>query len=104
MAAGILEDAVVDVPPIHGGTASGVRGQIPVKLADGREGYLYHLVVPFAQTGNLWEFHRQSDKALSLEFTRDVRTHVNPLDPNEFTKVPLGPPSSVIVLAATLER
>ena len=33
-----------------------------------------------------------------------MRTHVNPLDPNEFTKVPLGPPSSVIVLAATSGR
>ena len=36
--AGILEDAVVDVPSIHGGTASYVRGQIPVRLADGRAG------------------------------------------------------------------
>lgn len=101
---GILEDVVVDVPSILGGAASYVRGQIPVKLADGRQGFLYHLVVPAEQSGNIWEFYHQGGKSVALEFTRDVQTHVTALDPNEFTSVPVGRPSSVIVLAATLER
>lgn len=97
----ILEDMRVDVPDILGeGGAPYVVSRVPVKLADGKEGSLYHLRIPFARTGNLWEMRR----SLSLEFTRDMNAHVNLPDPNEFSELPMGYPSSVVVLGATMER
>lgn len=103
-ASGILEDAVVAVPGlVASGKADGPAGGIPIALADGGQGMLYHLTVPFPQSGNLWEF-ASAGRRLDLEFTRDVRVHVTCPDPYEFAEVPAGPPSSAVVLAATLER
>lgn len=96
---GILEDVVVDVPLLTGKGESGrVVDRIPVKLAGGKEGVIYHLKIPLAQTANVREF-----KILDLEFTRDMNTHVIPPDPNEFGKIAAGKPSDVVVLGATLE-
>lgn len=98
----ILEDMRVDVPDLQTpGDAPSVVSRIPVKLADGKEGSLYHLRIPFAKTANLWEMTRRD---LSLEFTRDMNAHVNLPDPNEFSELPMGYPSSVVILAATMER
>ncbi len=97
---GILEDIVVDVPTLtSGATNQSVVSMIPVKLADGRKGNLYHLAVPMAKTGNVKEFG-----GFDLEFTRDMNTHVKPPDPNTFGKIPAGAPSDVVVLAASVEK
>jgi hypothetical protein len=98
-ASAILEDVVVEAPGFSGGkTNAMVVGEIPVKLADGRVGTLSHLRVPMSQTGNVKEFGR-----FDLEFTRDMNTHLIPPDPNEFGKAPLGMPSDVVILGATME-
>lgn len=91
----VLEDAVVEVPTL---ATSAAKGAIPVKLAGGKSGYLHHIRIPFAQTGNIKEMSNYD-----LEFTRDINTHVMPPDPNEFGAIPAGMPSDVVVLAATLE-
>jgi hypothetical protein len=80
----VMESAVAPVPP----AASGA----------GASGRFHHLVVPLDQSGNL-----QGLKEFTLEFTRDLRVHVEPPDPNEFGEVPAGPPSDAVILAATLE-
>ena len=108
---GLLHDERVTVPDIRaGGVASNVVSRVPVKLKDGKEGALYHIRVPLAGSAKLWELiasrlvrNRQGESALSLEFTRDVNVHVTATDPNEFTTVPAGHPSGVVILAATLE-
>jgi hypothetical protein len=97
---GILENIVVDVPTIaSGATNANVVSMIPVKLADGRTGNIYHLAVPMAKTGNVKEFG-----GYDLEFTRDMNTHVKPPDPNTFGQIPAGAPSDVVVLAASVEK
>ncbi len=99
--AGILVNARVEVPDIRNqGKVSSVVARIPVKLTDGKTGYLYHLRIPLANSGNLWELKGKA----SLEFTRDINAHVNLPDPNEFADMPLGFPSGVVVLGATLEK
>ena len=101
----LLEDARVDVPDVRAGQAAGTAA-IPVTLADGTKGYLHRISVPLHRSGNLWDMRSTVDgrRTFDLEFTRDVRTRVNIPDPNEFGMIPAGPPSAVVVLAATLER
>lgn len=109
---GMLTDARIAVPDVaQGGSAPHVTARIPVKLAGGQEGYIYCLNVPLAHSGQLWELpgsravrSKKDDDQLALEFTRDVVTHVSVPDPNEFTEVPAGRQSGVILLAATLEK
>lgn len=97
-AAAILEDMVVNVPALSAKSNGGAAGATAVKLAGKKQGYLHHIRVPMPQTGNVKEF-----KTFDLEFTRDLNTHVLPPDPNEFGKIPVGLPSDVVILAATLE-
>jgi hypothetical protein len=97
---GILEDIILDVPVINSGaTNQYVIGTIPVTLADGAKGSIYHLAVPMAKTGNVKEFG-----TYDLEFTREMNTHVKPPDPNTFGQIPAGLPSDVVVLAASIEK
>lgn len=96
---GILEDQVVAVPPLTGGEAPFAVSRLPVELKGGGKGYLYHLRVPMGQTANVKEFAQ-----FDVEFTRDVNVHVPVPDPFEFGQAPAGRPSSVVVLAATMER
>ncbi len=97
---GILEDVVVDVPTLKSGaTNQNVIGMIPVTLADGTKGNIYHLAVPMAKSANVKEFG-----ILDLEFTRDMNTHVKPPDPNTFGKIAVGAPSDVVVLAASVQQ
>ena len=105
----IFDDTVVHVPDLldaEGATPEGqpnqVVGRVPVKLTDGRTGYLYQLRVPMAGTANVRELGGAA--GLDVELTRDVNPHVNVPDPNEFGELPAGRPSSVVVLAATMER
>jgi hypothetical protein len=98
---GIFADQVVQVPLVTAGEGPEVLSRLPIKLADGSAGYLYRLRVPLASTGHLWE---SPNAVRDLEFTRDLQVHVNLPDPNEFTLIPAGPPSGVVIVAATLER
>ena len=87
-------DAVVTVPAVDAVNAEGVVSRVPVKLADGRAGSLYHLRVPLDGSGNLAEY-----PDLGVEFTRDVR-----VPEQAFLEQTVDPPSGVVILAATLER
>ena len=105
----IFDDTVVHVPDLldaEGAVPEGqpnyVIGRMPLKLTDGRMGYVYQLRVPMAGTANVREVGERA--GLDVEFTRDVNPHVNVPDPNEFGEMPAGRPSSVVVLAATMER
>lgn len=98
----IMENVPVAVPDILGEAEDAhVLSRQPVKLSDGREGSLFHLRVPLAATGNFWEL--KGRVKMNVEFSRDVNVHVNHPDPNEFGEFPAGRPSSVVVVAATLE-
>ncbi len=95
----ILEDTVVKVPLLQKGEKTPeVVASAPVKLANGREGWVHHLRIPMEKSANFREFD-----TLDLEFTREMNTHVMPPDPNLFGKIPAGLPSDVVLLGATLE-
>ncbi len=83
--AAIMESVSAPVAPLRDGGKDGIAA-LPV------------LRVPLEASGNL-----QGLRAFTLEFTRDLRVHVAPPDPNEFGQVPAGPPSDAVILAATLE-
>ena len=96
---GLLEDTVAQVPSLDGPAG---KDDVPVTLTiDGvkRNGFVRHVRVPLPMTANVREFDR-----MDLELTRDMQPHVTPPDPNEFGSIPVGAPSDVVVLAATLER
>ena len=102
----VFEDTPVQIPDIRGSDQKNphVRSRIPVKLEDGAEGYLYHVRIPLAKSANvMWETSQRFPQA-TIEFTRDVNVHVKFPDPYEFTVMPSGPPSSVVMLGATLEK
>ena len=92
--ADLWTEKVVTVPYLDDAAPAGVVSSMAVKLSDGRTGHAYHLRVPLAGTGNLTEF-----ATLSLAFVRDI--HV---PDGGFSEEAVDPPSSVVVLAATLER
>ena len=111
--AGQFSDATAAAPPLVGGRAEPdsytsftdpridpalpeVLSRIPVKLADGSEGSVWHLRL-LMTTADLREFDK-----LHLELTRRPQVHVNVPDPNQFTELPAGPPSDAVVLGATL--
>ncbi len=104
---GIFADAKVEVPDIRrGGEGKYVVSRVPVSLKSGK-GAVFHLRIPLDRTGNLWWTYRKGQRrggGLWLEFCRDVQTYVNLPDPNQFAEIPAGHPSSVVVLAATLEK
>lgn len=83
--AAIMENISAPVAPLREGGKDGVTA-------------LPTLRVPLDASGNL-----QGLRTFTLEFTRDLRVHVAPPDPNEFGQVPAGPPSDAVILAATLE-
>lgn len=85
---------VVEVPPLSGGDSPDVVSRIPVKLADGKSGYLYHIRVPLAASADLFGI-----APLGVQFTRDTSM------PMEGAAVKaMDPPSSAVVLAATIEK
>lgn len=94
----ICEEAIADVPVLTSAGADNARPPIAVKLTDGRQGFLHHMRVPLANTANLTGISQ-----MVLEFTRDMNTHILPPDPSLFGKIPVGHPSDVVILAATLE-
>jgi hypothetical protein len=102
----LLEDTRMEVPALRAAQPTPAAPAVAVTLADGTRGYLHRISVPLHRMGNLWDMRStpETRRAFDLEFTRDVRTRVNIPDPNEFGQVPAGPPSAVVVLAATLER
>jgi hypothetical protein len=103
-AAGILEDQVVDVPLSSGqGESEYVVSRSPIKMENGKTGFLYHLRVPFAKSANLSGLVSNS-RPLHIELTRDVQVRVPVPDPFEFGVLPVGQPSGVVVLAATMEQ
>ncbi len=98
--AGPMEEEVVPVPDIMtGGESSYVQSRIPVKLSDGKAGWLYHLRIPVARSASAW-----FAKNTQFEFMRDKQDLHNLPDPNEFGRLPVGLPSSVVVVSATAER
>ena len=98
---GVLHDEVVEVPSFKTGKSKqpGVLGSVPVALAGGGKGYLHAIRVPLDGSGNVREV-----QTMDLEFTRDMNVRVVLPDPNEFGMLPLGPPSGVVILGATLSR
>lgn len=93
---GILYDERAQVPDVK--ASSGALTNLPVKLADGSQGYLHLVRVPLAGTANVRE-----SGSLTMEFTRGLSVRVNLPDPNEFGLVPAGVPSGVVIVGATLE-
>ena len=101
----VLSNVSVAVPDLQDAAGgAGARSSLPVKLADGSQGYLHHLRVPLDVSGNYWEMSRGKSKTMNLEFTRDVVVHISHPEPAFFHEMPAGEPSSVVVVAATLER
>jgi hypothetical protein len=97
---GDIFEEVVSVPDLQeGGESPYVQSRVPVKLADGKDGWLYHLRIPVPRTATTW-----FTDGVSFEFSRDKVDLHNLPDPNEFMRVPAGLPSSVMVLSATAER
>jgi len=102
----VFEDTRVQAPDIRGTEEKSphIVSRIPVELADGSDGFLYHLRVDLTKSANvMWEISGRFPQT-TLEFTRDVNVHVRLPDPHEFTVMPAGSPSSVAVLGATLEK
>ena len=102
----VFEDTRVQVPDIRGTdeVSPHIISRVPVELADGSDGFLYHLRVGLEKSANvMWEIAERFPQT-TLEFTRDVNVHVRLPDPHEFSVMPAGSPSSVVVLGATLER
>jgi hypothetical protein len=98
--AGLMEEEVVDVPDFgKGGESPYVVSRVPVKVAGGKKGWLYHLRIPVARSANYW-FRPNT----SFEFSRAKQDLHNLPDPNEFARVPVGLPSSVVVVSATAEQ
>jgi len=61
---GLMEEAVVPVPDLVAGGESGfVQSRVPVKLANGRAGWLYHLRIPVARTADMWFTGRRSSSS-----------------------------------------
>jgi hypothetical protein len=101
-AAGIFEDTVAGVPAWDGsGDGEYVVARVPVKMGNGKNGYLFHLRVPLPEMANLRGLNKGG---FVLELTRDVKVRVPVPDPFEYGQIPVGPPSGVVVLAATMER
>ncbi len=97
---GPMEEDVVPVPDVMaGGESVYVQSRIPVKLSDGKAGWLYHLRIPVARAASAW-----FSEDTQFEFTRDKEDLHNLPDPNEFGRVPVGLPSSVVIVSATAER
>jgi len=97
---GLYEDFPLKVPSREGGNAPFVVSRWNMVFDDQESGYVYHLRVPLRKMGNLVGLER----VFSLELTRSISKHVTLPDPSEFALVPAGRPSSVFVLASTLER
>jgi hypothetical protein len=101
-AAGIYADQVVQVPAWSGsGDGTNVVAGVPVKMANGKSGFLYHLRVPLPQSANLSGLDKDS---FQIELTRDLKIRVPVPDPFEFGELPVGLPSGAVVVAATMER
>jgi hypothetical protein len=97
--ADIWVEKVVAVPYLSGGAgnrgeAEEIVSRIPLRLADGTLGHLYHVRVPLAASADL----RGLDP-LGVELTRDIS-----VPPDSVATQVVDPPSGVVVLAATLER
>jgi hypothetical protein len=98
--AGVMDEEVINVPDFsRGGDSPYLVSRVPVKLAEGSAGWLYHLRLPVARSANYW-FRNNT----SFEFSREKQDLHNQPDPNEFARVPVGLPSSVVVVSATAER
>jgi hypothetical protein len=99
-------NTVIEVPDIRtGGPDRQVVSRVAMTLADGTRGYCYHLRVPIPHSANITlDMLETGKKTMNMELTRDVQVHTLLPDPAEFGFAPAGPPSSVVVLAATLER
>ena len=87
-------DQAVDVPYLGEAPSAKVVSSIPVKLADGSQGYLHHVRAAMPQTGQLREF-----APLVVKFTRRVESL-----PDEFMKRFVEPESAAVILAVTMER
>ncbi|HUT10251.1 MAG TPA: hypothetical protein VMY42_07135 [Thermoguttaceae bacterium] len=87
-------DQAIDVPYLDDARSEKVVSSIPVKLADGSQGYLHHLRAAMPQTGQLREF-----SPLVVQFTRKVE-----VKPDEFLKRFVEPDSAAVILAVTMER
>lgn len=99
--AGLMDETTVDVPDFAAAEAAGahVVSRVPVQVAGGGTGWLHHLRIPVASSANYW-FRPHT----SFEFSRAKEDIHNQPDPNEFNRMPVGLPSSVVVVAATAER
>lgn len=99
--AGLMDETTIDVPDFSAASASGphVVSRVPVKVAGAGAGWLHHLRIPVASSAKYW-FRPNT----SFEFSRAKEDIHNQPDPNEFNRVPVGLPSSVVVVAATAER
>ena len=82
------------VPLLSDAKSSGGFSSIPVKLADGSRGYLHHVRIPLAKTGNMVEY-----PTMGVEFGRYSE---QPFD--AFLAQKIGPPSGAVILGATMER
>lgn len=101
-AAGIYEDTEAQVPAWDGSSnGPDVVARVPVRMAGGKTGYLYHLRVPLASSANL---NNMGKSSFTVELTRPLKVRVPVPDPFEFGLLPAGPPSGAVVLAATMER
>lgn len=97
---GLMGEVVVPVPDIaSGGGSPHVISRLPVKLADGKPGWLYHLRVPVFRNPPA-----PIAEDTQFEFMREKKDLHNLPDPNEFARVPAGLPSSVVVVSATAEQ
>jgi hypothetical protein len=78
-----------------------VNQVLPLRLANGKTGHLYHIIIPLEPEG-LDSF---SDReALEFELTKDVAIYRAYPDPFYFSEHGAGLPSGVHVFAMTLER
>ena len=87
-------DQAADVPYLSDGKSDKAVSSIPVKLADGSQGYVHHIRLPMPQTGQLREYG-----PLAVQFTRRIE-----IKPDEFLRRSVEPPSGAVVLAVTMER
>ena len=99
--AGLMDETTVDIPDFTEAEGGGghVVSRVAVQVTGGGTGWLYHLRIPVATSANYW-FRPHT----SFEFSRAKEDLHNQPDPNEFNRVPVGLPSSVVVVAATAER
>lgn len=86
--------------PIFSAKSSGVTA-FPVKLANGKTGKLYHVIVPLDPDTIAWFSNFQR---MGLELTKAVQPYRTYPDPMEFSWHSAGLPSGVHIYAATLEK